>query len=375
MTCACPASRRAVAGVLLVAASFALPPSSISEAMGRDDVAEARVRAHMEFLASDALNGRRSGSRDEWIAATYAASQLRAYGLRPLGDDGSFVRVVDLPAPPVNTRGANPDTLPADSIPPASRMPAPSVGAPSAAEPPSASQPARAAARQTWNVYGEIPGSDVTRRREVILLSAHLDHVGQRGTEGDTIYNGADDDASGVTAVLELARLLSEGDRPRRTVMVVLFGSEETGGFGARDFLAHPPVSLERVVANLEFEMIGRPDPLIPKRSVWLTGFDRTDLGPMLARHGGRVVADPRPAERFFERSDNITLARRGIVAQTVSTFGLHTDYHRPSDDLEHIDFAHLTQVINDLAKPIRWLARTAYKPAWLPGKQPSAGR
>jgi Zn-dependent M28 family amino/carboxypeptidase len=108
-----------------------------------------------------------------------------------------------------------------------------------------------------------------------------------------------------------------------------------------------------------------KPDQL------WLTGFDRSNLGPELAKHGAKLVADPHPAEHFFERSDNFALARKGIIAQTVSSYGLHKDYHRPSDDVAHIDFAHMEQAIRSMMKPVRWLADSEFKPEWVAGKKP----
>ena len=172
----------------------------------------------------------------------------------------------------------------------------------------------------------------------MILLTAHLDHLGNAAptarAAADTIFNGADDDASGSVAVLELAEALAEGRRPKRTMMFVWFGSEESGGYGARHFIDHPPVPLEHIVANLEFEMIGRPDPAVPPHTLWLTGYERSDLGPRLAKHGAKIVQDPHPEQSFFMRSDNIQLARRGVVAQTVSSFGLHNEYHQPSDEV-----------------------------------------
>jgi Zn-dependent M28 family amino/carboxypeptidase len=230
----------------------------------------------------------------------------------------------------------------------------------------------RETSSHTWNAVGTLVGSGTHEKNEVILLSAHLDHLGVRDSGVDRIYNGADDDASGSTAVLTLAEALAKGKPLLRSVVFAWFGSEEAGGYGARYFVEKPAVPLEQIVANLEFEMIGRPDASIAAHTLWLTGWDRTDLGPQLAAHGARLVADPHPAENFFMRSDNITLARRGVVAQTVSSFGLHADYHQPSDDIAHIDFGHMTEAIQSMLAPIRWLADSSFKPEWVQGRRPS---
>jgi Zn-dependent M28 family amino/carboxypeptidase len=226
----------------------------------------------------------------------------------------------------------------------------------------------------TWNAIGRLTGSDPGMAADVILLSAHLDHLGVRGTGADTIYNGADDDASGSTAVLALAEALAAGRRPKRSIVFVWFGSEEAGGVGARHFLASPPVPFSHIVANLEFEMIGRPDSVVAPHTLWLTGYERSNLGPELARHGARIVADPHPEQGFFMRSDNIQLACEGVVAQTVSSFGLHPQYHQPSDDLAHIDFAHMTESIASMLAPVMWLSNSMFKPQWRPGGKPAPG-
>ena len=234
---------------------------------------------------------------------------------------------------------------------------------------------ARAAPEQkqkTWNAIGILRGSDPALAQQVVLLSAHLDHLGiGPPVDGDEIYNGADDDASGTTAVLEMARVLGSGTKPQRTVVFALFGSEEKGGLGSNWFLEHPPVPLESMVANLEFEMIGRPDPAVQPDELWLTGWERSNLGPALAEHGAKLVADPRPEQNFFQRSDNIVLAKKGVVAQTVSSFGLHPQYHRPSDDLSHIDWTHTEAAIGSMIAPVEWLVNSDFKPEWLPGKKP----
>ena len=175
----------------------------------------------------------------------------------------------------------------------------------------------------TWNAVGMLPGSDASLSHAAVLFSAHLDHLGVgKPVNDDSIYNGADDDASGVVAVLELARVLGSGAKPKRTVIFALFGSEELGGFGATYFHQHSPVPLTDIAANLEFEMIGRTDSAVKADTLWLTGWERTNLGPVLAEHGAHLVGDPHPKENFFARSDNYVLAKQGMVAQTISSYG-----------------------------------------------------
>jgi hypothetical protein len=298
------------------------------------------VRADMDFLADDELHGRGSATRDEHIAALFAASQFEALGLKPGGEQGSYLQKAALPnplPPRMQQRLAKFENTPRT---------------------------------ETWNAIGVLPGS--SHPDETILLTAHLDHLGVAlDAKGDAIYNGADDDASGTTAVLTLAHILATGKRPKRTIVFALFGSEEIGGFGNRAFLAHPPVPLSEIVANLEFEMIGRPDPAVPAGTLWLTGFSRSNLGPELAHHGAHLVNDPHPKQLFFQRSDNYALAREGIIAQTVSSFGLHHDYHKPSDEIRTINFPHMIHAIGSMVAPIRWLADSDFKPEWNPGKNP----
>ncbi len=294
---------------------------------------QAQIRGAMEFLASDAMQGRASGSHDELLAATYLASQLREIGIQPAGDDGGYIQNVSREFN-FHRRGEKQWT--------------------------------------TRNVIGRLEGRGEQIKDQVILLTAHMDHIGiGNPVNGDNIYNGADDNASGCVAVLQLARALAHEKAPKRTVFFVFFGSEETGGQGNQYFLEHPPVPLKNIVANLEFEMIGRADSAIRPDELWLTGFDRSNLGPELAKHGAKLVADPHPGEDFFERSDNYALAKQGIIAHTVSSFGLHADYHRPSDDIAHIDFNHMQQAIHSMLGPVKWLANSEFKPEWMEGKKP----
>ena len=321
--------------------SRASQKASTTSTQVRNGWLDREVRADMSFLASDELHGRGSATRDEHIAALFAAAQFETLGLKPGGENGSFIQQVPLPSPlppRAQQRIARMEDMPRTT---------------------------------TWNAIAILPGTDESG--QVILLTAHLDHlgIGPPNESGDTIYNGADDDASGTSAVLALAHALAMGPRLRRTVVFALFGSEEIGGFGNAGFLAHPPLPLEAIVANLEFEMIGRPDASVPDDDLWLTGFERSNLGTELAKHGAPLVADPHPQEQFFQRSDNIALARMGTVAQTVSSFGLHKDYHQPSDELSKIDFNHLEHTITSMIAPIRWICDTDWRPSWNPGGRP----
>jgi Iap family predicted aminopeptidase len=117
--------------------------------------------------------------------------------------------------------------------------------------------------------------------------------------------------------------------------------------------------------------MVGRPDTLVGAGKLWLTGFERSTMGEELSGAGLAVVADPRPEFRFFERSDNIVFALRGIPAHTLSSFGMHGDYHQPSDEVERIDFEHLTRVADLVARAVRVLA-DGPRPTWKPGGRPT---
>jgi Zn-dependent M28 family amino/carboxypeptidase len=231
------------------------------------------------------------------------------------------------------------------------------------------------------NVVGMIPGADPALRGQVVLIDAHYDHLGTasgglcRAAGADTVCNGADDDASGDVAVLEIARSLAAGPPPKRTVVLLLTTGEEVGLLGTQWYIAHPATPLDSVVANLEIEMIGRPDPLAGgSGKAWLTGFERSTMGPMLAAAGIPVVADPRPQQHFFERSDNIAFALRGIPAHTLSTFNLHADYHTAMDEADRIDYPHMTAVADTAVRAARLLA-DGPAPAWKPGGRPEGGR
>jgi len=289
------------------------------------------------------------------MASRFLAAELARYGVQPAGDDGFFQPV---PAAMAEMNGRTRIVLPSpdvslDTFPPETRV------------------------EGERNVVGIIPGSDPDLASEAVVIGAHFDHVGVgQAVDGDSIYNGADDDGSGTVAILEIARSLVRDTPPRRTVVILLSTGEERGVVGTRWYLDHPVVPLERTVADFQIEMIGRPDSLAggPGRG-WLTGYERTTMGDQLAAAGSPIVPDPRPEQRFFFRSDNVPFAYAGIPAHTLSSFNLHGDYHRPSDEVERVDFDHMARLVDAALDAVRFLA-DGPTPEWKEGgREGLAGR
>ncbi|MBE7159121.1 MAG: M28 family peptidase [Rhodospirillales bacterium] len=297
------------------------------------------VKAHEDFLASDAMGGRGSATRLEEITAAYVASEFEAYGLKPAPGMDGYIQSADI-EPYTDPKGRARLRL--------------------------AGKPGD---RKTFNAIGYLQGADPDSG--TILLTAHLDHLGTVPSGEDRIYNGANDDASGTTAVLELAHALAAGPKPRRSLLFACYGSEEAGGLGSTYFGEHPPVPLTKLVANVEFEMIGNQDPKTGKGVLTFTGWERSDLGPALKAHGALLGPDPYPEQHFFERSDNYSLALMGVVAHTAAGWGTVPTYHRPDDDVAHLDLPFVTAAIQSLVEPIRWLAQSDFVPQWNPGGKP----
>jgi Zn-dependent M28 family amino/carboxypeptidase len=283
----------------------------------------ADVRAHEEMLAGEALRGRGSATADEAAAAAYVAHQFERFGLKPAPGMTGYLQT----APVTIVDKKKSVTL---------------------------------SGVTTTNAIGWLPGNDPSAG--VILLSAHLDHLGVRD---GVVYSGANDDASGTTAVIELARALSATGPHRRSILFVCYGAEELGAIGSRWFAEHAPVPIDSIVANIEFEMIGMQDPSLPADTLIMTGYDRSTLGAALRDHGALVAPDPYPEQHFFQRSDNYTLALKGVVAHTLSAWPMPPTYHQPSDNVANLDIGYMTRAIQSLIAPIRWLADSDFAPQW----------
>lgn len=324
------------------------PPIELNDA-----VTPSRVRTILRILAADSMEGRLAASPGYARAAAFVAADMQRSGLVPAGDSGYYQRVAAF-----RTAQGRLVLLPSfaawDTIPAGQRV-------------------------LDVNIVGMIPGSDPVLKEEVVVVGAHLDHIGVTGRPGarctaigaDSICNGADDDASGVVAVLEIARTMASGTAPKRTVVFIAFTGEEGGPSGSRWYIEHPVRPIANTVAQLQVEMVARPDSLVggAGRS-WLTGYERSTMGSMLSAAGLSVVADPRPSQNFFQRSDNIRFARVGIPAHTLSSFGGHADYHQPGDEADKADFDHMATVIRTAANAVRLLA-DGPRAVWNPGGQP----
>lgn len=221
------------------------------------------------------------------------------------------------------------------------------------------------------NVVGVIPGSDPELRHEYIVFSAHLDHVGV-GTpdaSGDSIFNGADDDASGVTAVLEVAQAFAALETaPKRSLLFLFVSGEEKGLLGSKHYASQPTVPLEQLVANVNIDMIGRNHP----DTVVAIGLEYTDIGTTLQRVAAErngelklvVAPDLWPEENLFRRSDHYSFASKGIPAIFFTT-GLHEDYHKPSDEPETIDNDKLARIARLVYHLGEALADAPARPQW----------
>ncbi|MEZ6060375.1 MAG: M28 family peptidase [Planctomycetaceae bacterium] len=211
------------------------------------------------------------------------------------------------------------------------------------------------------NVIGVIRGSDPVLANDAILITAHLDHIGVVDHGMDRINNGADDNATGVTGVLTLADAFAKLDpAPKRSVIFMTFWGEEKGLLGSKYFAENPLWPLDRIVANVNLEMIGRPES-DAREKAWMTGWRHSNLGNLLnagsIRVGVEIFDRSDIGEMLYTRSDNASFVQRGVIAHSVSAGSLHADYHQPGDEWTKLDLPHMTRVIQGLFAAVLPLA------------------
>jgi Zn-dependent M28 family amino/carboxypeptidase len=298
-----PGWRLALAAVF--AGTLASAPT-LARAQATDGIDRADVERVVRTLASDDMRGRNAFTKDALRAADYVAGEFRAAGLEsPKGADGYLQRFTAWDHPDVTLE----------------------------------------------NVVGTLPGK---RPHEYVLFSAHYDHLGVLpAVGGDSIANGANDDASGTTAVIELAKYFAARGTPERTLLFAAFTGEEEGGYGSQYYSQQ--LDPDQIVAMINIEMIGKPGHEGPN-TAWITGFDRSSLGTIMQKavEGTkyRFFPDPYPQMDLFYRSDNATLARVGVPAHSISTtpIDVDRDYHQVSDEVSTLDLDHLTNTIRAIA-------------------------
>ena len=304
-------------------------PQDMPTPIGEATITSIDFRARIGFLADDALRGRDTPSPGLEVAAAYIASEFRSFGLAPAGDSGSYLQRW-----PYTTNEGS------EHRPP--------------------------------NVVAVLEGSHPQLRGTYVVFSAHMDHVGVRRPDatGDSIYNGADDDASGTSAILELAEAFASlPEPPDRSLLFLTVSGEEKGLLGSKWFADHPTVPIESIVANINIDMIGRNSP----DTVVAIGQEFSSLGPLVHRlaagHpelGLTATQDPWPEERFFFRSDHFHFARREVPALFFFT-GTHADYHRPSDEVETIDVDKAARIARLIFHIGRAIAEDPERPRWTP--------
>ena len=267
------------------------------------------VKKHLYTLASDEMEGRKSGTPGIEKAAKYIENEFKRIGLTTFDGLETYRQTFNF----TPRRGKEEIT--------------------------------------SANIIGVLEGR--SKKDEYVIISAHYDHLGNEGKGEDKIYNGANDDASGVTGVLALAEYFKKVGN-ERTIVFAAFTAEEMGLIGSTYF--GKGIDASKFVAGINLEMIGKI-PSFGPNTAWLTGFERSDFGKIVQKNlegsGYQLFPDPYKNFNLFFRSDNASLARLGVPSHTFSTTAIDTDpdYHKVSDEAETLNMTIITQTIQAVAK------------------------
>jgi Peptidase family M28 len=223
------------------------------------------------------------------------------------------------------------------------------------------------------NVAGLLRGADRALGDSYIVVTAHYDHLGVIDSgQGGRIYNGANDDASGTSSVVEIgAALAAAGKKPSRSILFLALFGEELGFFGSRYYVGHPIVPLMKTVADLNLEVLGRTDDTEgpTPHQINVTGYDYTDLAATIERAGlatgAKVVKHPVNSDRFFARGDNISFAEAGVPSVSLSAAYEYPDLHKPSDQWPTLDYENMEQLDRCIALALWDLANSDKVPHW----------
>ena len=281
---------------------FLLLPSLLQS----QEVSEDLVKVHLEMLSSDEMQGRKAGTAGIEKAAKYIESEFERIGLLKFDDKSSY------------------------------------------------RQSFKSQGLDLFNVIGFLKGR--SKPEEIVVISAHYDHLGvNEKLKGDKIFNGANDNASGVTAVLAIAEYYSKKGTNERSLLFIAFTAEEMGLIGSKYF--GTTIEPENYVAGINIEMIGKESPFGPN-TAWLTGFEKTTFGKMIQKNlaGSEFQVFPDPYDRYnlFYRSDNAALAKLGIPAHTFSTSPMDkdSDYHKVTDEVSTLKPSTITCLLYTSPSP-----------------------
>lgn len=281
--------------------------ADVSSSTSQNNVAidSSLVRKHLYTLASDDMAGRKPGTEGMEKATQYIENEYKRIGLKPFKDLENYRQNFTY-------KGI-----------------------------------------EMSNVIGVLEGT--SKKDEFVIVSAHHDHLGvKKDGEGDRIFNGANDDASGVVGVLSLADYYAKKGNNERSILFVCFTAEEMGLIGSKHF--GKDINPANFVAGINLELIGK-EPKTGPKTAWLTGFDRSNFGKIIQKNlegtGYKLFPDPYPKFNLFFRSDNASLARLGVPSHTFSTtpIDVDADYHKVSDEAETLSVNILAETIKAVAK------------------------
>ena len=283
----------------------------LTESLSSQSINESIVKKHIYTLANDSMQGRKAGTEGIEKAAKYIEGQFKKIGLKYFNNN-SFRQTFKYK----NKRSRNQEEL------------------------------------NLFNVIGFLEGNE--KKDEIVVISAHYDHLGMKSSgAGDLIFNGANDNATGVAAVLALAEYFKSKNNNSRSILFIAFTAEEMGLVGSNYF--GKTISPESIVAGINIEMIGKESPFGPN-TAWLTGFQRSNFGKIIQKNLSssefKIYPDPFISYRLFFRSDNASFARLGIPAHTFSTSPMDKDldYHKVTDEASTLNMKTITQTIKAIA-------------------------
>ena len=281
-------------------------------------ISEELIKSHLFALSSDLMEGRKAGTIGIEKAAIYIEKEFERIGLGWFGGMNSYRQNFE-------ERGLS-----------------------------------------LFNIVGYLEGK--SKKNEIVVISAHYDHLGIKkgGDEEDVIFNGANDNASGVTAVLALAEHFSNQNNNERSLLFVAFTAEEMGLLGSNYF--GKQINAKNIIAGINIEMIGKESPFGPK-TAWITGFDRSDFGRIIQQNligsDYKVYPDPYVNFNLFFRSDNASLAKLGVPSHTFSTSPMDKDldYHKVSDEAKTLDLFTISETIKAIAAGVKSIISGADSP------------